>query len=92
MLSEGWLDETLELINAAKINSRNISKLMGYNNLYEHIMGRMGDEDCVDKIKQSHRNYAKRQITWFKRVKGIRWFKADEPELSEKIMELFNQQ
>jgi tRNA dimethylallyltransferase len=92
MLAAGWLDETRQLINLSKINSRNISKLMGYNNLYEHIKGRMAYNDCVEKIKQSHRNYAKRQITWFKRVKGLRWFKADDTALIEKIMELFNQQ
>lgn len=65
---------------------------MGYNNLYQHIKSRMGFSECVAKIKQAHRNYAKRQITWFKKTKGISWLNADDPAVIEKIMELFKLQ
>jgi tRNA dimethylallyltransferase len=48
--------------------------------------------ECLEKIKQAHRNYAKRQLTWFKRVRGLRWISAADPSKLDKIMELFNHQ
>ncbi len=92
MLENGWLDETKELISSGRLNSGNNSKLMGYNWLYKHIEGDMPFSDCLEKIKQAHRNYAKRQLTWFKRVRGISWISAADPCKFEKIVELFNHQ
>lgn len=92
MLENGWIAELTGLIKASHVNSRNIRKIMGYNNLYQHIKSRLGFSECVAKIKQAHRNYAKRQITWFKKTKGISWLSADDPAVIEKIMELFKLQ
>jgi tRNA dimethylallyltransferase len=92
MLENGWIEELKALIETSRINSRNIGKIMGYNNLYQHVSARMGFSECVAKIKQAHRNYAKRQITWFKRTKGIIWLNTDDPSIVEKIMELFKLQ
>jgi tRNA dimethylallyltransferase len=92
MLENGWIEELKGLIASSRVNSRNIRKIMGYNNLYQHISARMGLSECVAKIKQTHRNYAKRQITWFKRTQGISWLNADDSAIIEKIMELFKLQ
>jgi tRNA dimethylallyltransferase len=92
MFENGWLEETKNLISSGRLNSGNNSKLMGYNYLYKHIEGEMDFLECLEKIKQAHRNYAKRQLTWFKRVRGIRWISAADPSKLDKIMELFNHQ
>ena len=48
-------------------------------------------DEAVELIKRDTRRFAKRQISWFKRDKRIRWFAADElgEELPQKIMEYF---
>ncbi len=92
MFDEGWIEETRQLISSSRLNSRNISKLMGYNTLYYYLRGELEIGEAFEKIKQAHRNYAKRQLTWFKRVKGIRWISSDDPRAVEKIVELFKEQ
>jgi tRNA dimethylallyltransferase len=92
MLEEGWIEETEKLIAASKINSRNFQKFMGYNYLYKYVKGQIDRKEAIEKTKQAHRNYAKRQLTWFKRVSGITWISAKNPEKAEKIAELFTKQ
>ncbi|MBD3381056.1 MAG: tRNA (adenosine(37)-N6)-dimethylallyltransferase MiaA [candidate division Zixibacteria bacterium] len=90
MFEEGWYEETRELIEKSVINSGNYSKLMGYNTIYEVIADDRDRSEMIAKIQQAHRNYAKRQLTWFKRVRGIRWVSADDPDAFQKIMEVYN--
>ncbi|HDS00531.1 MAG TPA: tRNA (adenosine(37)-N6)-dimethylallyltransferase MiaA [candidate division Zixibacteria bacterium] len=92
MLEEGWIEETERLISASKLNSRNFQKFMGYNYLYKYVKGQIDRKEGIAKIKQAHRNYAKRQLTWFKRVSGITWISAKDQEKAEKIVELFTKQ
>ncbi|MBD3218225.1 MAG: tRNA (adenosine(37)-N6)-dimethylallyltransferase MiaA [candidate division Zixibacteria bacterium] len=92
MLESGWIEEAKNLISSSKLNSRNNQKLMGYNYLYKYINGTIDHKECVEKIKQAHRNYAKRQLTWFKRVSRIRWISAKDHQKAEKILEVFTKQ
>ena len=41
-------------------------------------------EECVDKLKQASRNYAKRQLTWFNRMKEINWLFIDKEDYKTK--------
>ena len=43
--------------------------------------------EAIELIKQNSRNYAKRQMTFFRKIPGIVWYFADEKQLAEKIME-----
>jgi len=51
---------------------------IGYKELLPYFRGETSLEDAVDKIKQETRHYAKRQLTWFRRVDGIEWVKIDK--------------
>lgn len=52
---------------------------IGYRELFDHFEGRLTLDEAKEQIKQNTRNFAKRQITWFKRETRIRWFDpADE--------------
>ncbi|MEQ8198858.1 MAG: tRNA dimethylallyltransferase, partial [Clostridiaceae bacterium] len=42
-------------------------KGIGYKEMFQHINGEVSLEEAVDKIKQGSRNYAKRQLTWFRK-------------------------
>lgn len=90
MFEAGWYGEVQQLIEKTVMNSGNYSKLMGYNIIYEVITGMRDRSEMISKIQQAHRNYAKRQLTWFKRVRGIKWISRDDPEAFDKIMEVYN--
>ena len=92
MIDKGLLLEVKFLIDKGLDLSYNSMKSIGYKELYEFCKNKtnielenyknfsMNDkmilENCIDLIKKNSRNYAKRQITWFKREKEIRWVKV----------------
>lgn len=49
-------------------------KTVGYTEIFEFFEGQHSLEKAIDLIKQHTRNYAKRQITWFKREHDVVWF------------------
>ena len=88
MMEQGLLAE-IEGLDAYRDN-KNLQSV-GYAEIFEYLEG--VDEnytlhEAVEKIKQHTRNYAKRQMTWFKKDKEIVWFKADDKDIVEKILAL----
>ena len=59
---------------------------VGYQEIFDCIDGKLTKVAAIEKIKQNTRNYAKRQMTWFKKDKEIRWTDADN-EAIIKLME-----
>ncbi len=62
---------------------------VGYTELFDYLEGKWTLDFAVEKIKQHTRNYAKRQMTWFKKDEKYKWFSPDGVEavlayLSEK--------
>ena len=55
---------------------------IGYKEMAAAIRGECSVKQAAERIKQASRNYAKRQLTWFRRNEAIRWLYVDEtPEL-----------
>lgn len=63
MMKQGLLNEVKQFSDRKHLNAL---KTVGYKELYSFLEGDITLEAAVDKIKQHTRNYAKRQITWFK--------------------------
>ncbi len=61
---------------------------VGYAELFDHLDGKYSLPEAIDKIKQHTRNYAKRQMTWFKKDGEITWFRADDKDVVNKILSL----
>ena len=85
MMEEGLLDEVKRLY--ARRHLKNL-QTVGYTELFDYMDGRYSLEEAVNKIKQNTRNYAKRQMTWFRKDKEMNWIKADEEGVVEKILQL----
>ncbi len=85
MMAEGLLDEVKALHPY-----RNLKNLqtVGYAELFEYMEGKYDLDTAVEKIKQNTRNYAKRQLTWFRRDKEMKWFRADDDNLTDKLLAL----
>lgn len=62
-------------------------KAIGYKELFPYLKGELPLEECIEKLKQETRRYAKRQITWFKRDKEINWLYPDKAESFEQLFE-----
>jgi tRNA dimethylallyltransferase len=70
MMEDGLLEEVRALIPFRNLNAL---QTVGYSELFDYFDGTLGLEEAVNKIKQNTRNYAKRQVTWFKKDKHINW-------------------
>ncbi len=75
MLEQGLLDE-VKYISGLDLSST-ASGAIGYKELFDYLNGECSLESAVELLKQKTRNYAKRQLTWFKRNKEINWFYPD---------------
>lgn len=83
MMAHGLLSEVQGLLPYRQLKTL---QTVGYTELFDYLEGNCSLEEAVIKIKQHTRNYAKRQLTWFKKNKNITWFRADDKNLVEKIL------
>jgi tRNA dimethylallyltransferase len=83
MIENGLLKEAQSLF---KLKDLNALQTVGYQELFRHFEGTDTLEFAIDKIKQHSRNYAKRQLTWFKKDEELIWFKpADISEIKQLV-------
>jgi tRNA dimethylallyltransferase len=82
MLQSGWLDEVHSLIAAGIPADAKPFQFIGYSELRDRLDGRLSLEAATAQIQQATRNFAKRQITWFRKEPGVRWLSCfgDSPE------------
>lgn len=71
MFKQGLVKEVEQLIPFANLNAL---QTVGYKELFEYFKGNYSLATATEKIKQHTRNYAKRQLTWFKKDKNMQWF------------------
>ncbi len=75
MMEKGLWEEAQSLFPFRDLNAL---KTVGYQEIFEAIDGLITKEKAVELIKQHTRNYAKRQLTWFRKEEGIRWVKPED--------------
>ncbi len=77
MLHNGWLDEMRALIETGL--AARVLQLgpIGYRDVYRYLAGTLGWEELVSLVTVATRRYAKRQMTWFRKVDYIQWFSFD---------------
>lgn len=74
MVDSGLFRE-VEHLRAMGLTEKHTSmKGIGYKEILAYLNGECDSNDAVCRIKQNTRNYAKRQMTWFRRYRDIRWF------------------
>lgn len=75
MLKGGLIEETKKLIEKYGSRARPLGSL-GYKQAAELLRGELTREHALPMIQQAHRNYAKRQMTWFRREPEVMWFQG----------------
>ncbi|MDB5307194.1 MAG: tRNA ((37)-N6)-dimethylallyltransferase MiaA [Gemmataceae bacterium] len=87
MLAAGWLDEVGRLRHLPRPLSREARQALGYRELIEYLDGRGGTWDEVAGLIRTHtRQFAKRQLTWFRHLPACTPVPADAPDAVEQVL------
>jgi tRNA dimethylallyltransferase len=84
MLEHGLLEEARKLLS---FQNNNALQTVGYQEFFAHFNGQISEAVALEQIKQHTRQYAKRQMTWFKKTTSITWMDAASLSV-EKVLEL----
>ena len=86
MLEEGLEEEVRALLKAGVPTDCLSMKSLGYRQMAEYLTGKCDFATAVDNIKKGTRHFAKRQITWYKKMPYIHWFTVDRNLNYKKIV------
>jgi tRNA dimethylallyltransferase len=91
MFDDGLVVETRSLLERYG-DGRNITPIhsLGYKQALEYLRGERALNEAISAAQQGHRNYAKRQMTWFRRERDVTWLEGfgDDPEISKRAKAL----
>ena len=89
MFSAGLLEETRMLIDRYGSSVWPLNSL-GYKQALQHLRGELSLEQAIVAAQQGHRNYAKRQMTWFRREPEVHWITefGSHPAVQKQVVEL----
>jgi len=74
MLEQGWRREVQALLESGLSEDSKPLDFIGYRELRAVLRGEITLEEARGAIQQATRRYAKRQLTWFRKEQGVRWF------------------
>lgn len=77
MVEQGLVEEVESLLPYRELSAL---RTVGYSELFAYFDKVSSLPEAIAKVKQNTRRYAKRQITWFKKMPGIQWFSPQEQE------------
>lgn len=79
MMEDGLLNEVKNVMEICGNNfSRTALQAIGYKEFIDYFNGNCDLETAVEKVKQGSRNYAKRQLTWFRKPSWVNWISLQE--------------
>ncbi len=93
MFSRGLTEETQALLQRYGPDVFPLRSL-GYKQAAQHLRGELALDEAIAAVQQGHRNYAKRQMTWFRREPDVHWCKGfgSDPEVQKEILRWVSQQ
>jgi tRNA dimethylallyltransferase len=83
MMEDGLFEEVRSLIN---FQHRNALQTVGYKEIFAFLNDECTLQKAVENIKQNTRRFAKRQLTWFRKDKDIKWFEPHQVIKIKKII------
>ncbi len=90
MMEQGLLDEA-KLVYDNRGRFKTAAQAIGYKEFFPYFAGESDVGPCVEKLKQASRNYAKRQLTWFRHMEDVVWLDASAPDVQERAAQLTNE-
>lgn len=92
MMEKGLLQEVERLVAMGYKYCKSLQAI-GYKELLDYLDGKYTLDQAVEKIKQFTRNYAKRQLTWFRKVPDAVWYdiQSGEDQAAKQILRSFSE-
>jgi tRNA dimethylallyltransferase len=89
MFQQGLVAETERLWKKYGDAARPLTSL-GYKQAMQVVRGEIGEKPALEAAQQAHRNYAKRQMTWFRQEPEVRWLKGfgDDAVIQEEVLKI----
>jgi tRNA dimethylallyltransferase len=88
MLAAGWIDEARRLLDAGYSPRLHCFKALGYREIIRHTEGEISREEMETQIKAKTRQFAKRQMTWFRKERDANWIEFDGVDASPAIEQI----
>lgn len=85
MIDLGLVDEVKNLLDEGLDKNSQSLKAIGYKEVISYLDSEIDFAEMVDLIKKNSRHYAKRQLTWFRRDKRIKWFDRESDTILSDI-------
>jgi tRNA dimethylallyltransferase len=89
MFARGLVAETRDLLERGLEQNQTAMQAIGYRQVVEHLRGERSLAETIELVKIKTRQYAKRQMTWFRRQLSVQWIsvdaRADAESLADQI-------
>ena len=89
MFEQGIVEEVEALLRSGVDASSPPFRALGYKHVLSHLRGELSLQEAVELAKRETRHYAKRQMTWFRKMDGILWFAPQDFSSIAKTIEEF---
>ena len=87
MFARGLVDETRRLLDDGLEQNRTAMQAIGYRQVVEHLRGERSLPETVELVKIKTRQFAKRQMTWFRRQLQVEWIELKLDRVPEEIVQ-----
>lgn len=88
MVGGGWVEEVRSLLEKGYDPSCPGLQTIGYPEVVSHVRGDIDEAELVERIQRLTRQYAKRQMTWFRKERDVHWLDIEEGSLFESALRL----
>jgi tRNA dimethylallyltransferase len=85
MFRQGWVAETEQLLSRGPAQNKTAMQALGYRQIVEHLRGERSLTDTIELVKLRTRQFAKRQMTWFRRQLELTWINLESQSGAEAV-------
>jgi len=88
MFARGLVDETRSLLDLGLSQNKTAMQAIGYRQVVEHLRGERPLSETIELVKIKTRQFAKRQMTWFRRQLDAEWINVESDITSDSMVAL----
>jgi tRNA dimethylallyltransferase len=86
MFRQGWVAETEQLLQRGLAQNKTAMQALGYRQIVEHVRGERPLAETIELVKARTRQFAKRQMTWFRRQLQLTWINLEPQGSAEAVV------
>jgi tRNA dimethylallyltransferase len=90
MFAHGLVNETRELLKRGLEQNKTAMQAIGYRQVVEHLRGERSLPETIELVKTRTRQFAKRQLTWFRAQKNLEWIELQPGESTKMVVEMLS--